>query len=69
MKIKTIKNTESRTSKYPRLGWGASTGNIYVQTGPNERWVNLAFSGVREHPDTAMIEPLPAGTTIQLTQE
>ena len=56
-------------AKYPRLGQGLITGDLYVQHAPQDLWISLNTSEKREHFAGNLIEPIPVGTTVQLTQE
>lgn len=66
IKNKPVKNTES----YPRLGLGEGSGKPFIQIEQGGDWFSLCNKVVRRIPERrALIEVLPVGSTITLTQE
>ena len=69
MKTQITNKPEAPEAKYPRLGQGVITGDLYVQRGPKKLWLSLNTTETREHFDGNLIEPIPVGATVQFTQE
>ena len=69
MKTETLNIPDASNVKYPRLGRGTATGHMYVQTSKHSRWISLQVADVTEPYTSVMVEPLPVGTTVKLTQE
>ena len=54
--------------KWPRLGRGVVTDNLYIQRAENESWLPLTGTG-KVAPESELVKPLAPGAKITLIQE